>query len=157
MSIPPSLLKTFSPPLLPLCPDVWPSSSSSRGRSEREDLGAKWWRSPAWTGMLTLDPSPSAEAHLFDLRCDCVFSSPHLQLPLNHVPRPTQPPAPSSSGLSGRSLINCFNLEKHPSSCYCFFLVCYIFCRCSFRADLRGGRAAVSKQSLRKCFNPMKS
>lgn len=62
--------------------------------------GAKWWRSPAWTGMLTFHPSPSVEEHLFDLRCDCVFSSPHLQLPLDHALPPTFP----SSGLS---LINC--------------------------------------------------
>lgn len=35
--------------------------------------------------MLTFHPSPSAEEHLFDLRCDCVFSSPHLQLPLDRA------------------------------------------------------------------------
>ena len=97
--------------------------------------GAKRWRSPAWIGMLTLNPSPSAETHLFDLRCDCVFSSPHLQLPLNHAPPPTQ----SSSGLS---LINCFNLEKHPSSCYCFSS-CFIFSAGVPPGPTCRGRAAV--------------
>lgn len=81
--------------------------------------GAKWWRSPAWTGMLTFHPSPSVEEHLFDLRCDCVFSSPHLQLPLDHALPPTSP----SSGLS---LINCWKLEKHSASWCCF--VSHILC-----------------------------
>lgn len=73
------------------------------------------WGSPTRIGMLTLYPSPSAETDLFDLRCDCVFSSPHLQLPLNRAP--THSPTPF---FFGPSLINCFNLAKHSSSCYCF-------------------------------------
>lgn len=53
-------------------------------------------------------PSPSGETHLFDLRCDYVFPSSHLQLPLTHVLPPTHP--------FGLSLINRFHLEKQPSS-----------------------------------------
>lgn len=103
------------PPLssLPLSRCLALQQQQPKTQTRGSGPGAKWWRSPAWIGMLTLHLSPSAEEHLFDLRCGFVFSSPHLQLPLNHV----LPPTPS---YPGPSLINCLNLEKDSSGYYCF-------------------------------------
>lgn len=77
------------------------AADTGRGRGP----GAKCWRSPALTGMLTFHPSPPGEAHLFDLRCDCVFSSPHLQLPLDHVLAQSPPSTPLYSGLCTDQLL----------------------------------------------------
>lgn len=88
-------------PSTPLCYFLSPRPSRCLAQWQQQQQqqwergpGATRWGSPARIGMLTLYPSPSVETDLFDLRCDCVFSSPHLPLPLNHAP--THSPTHSS-------------------------------------------------------------
>ena len=61
-------------------------------QTQRKGKGpeTKWWRSPVWTGMLTLYQSPSVEVHVFDWDVIVFSLPPHLQRPLNTVP--PQPP-----------------------------------------------------------------